>query len=84
MESLNNFMDHILYEIFKTILSISSKNMRHLLIILQIYVNKMENRITFKINKEYYLELLRPETMKLLGSTTSKINKDKNRENVLI
>ena len=47
-----------------------------------IYVNKIENRITFKIKTEYYLELLVPETMKLLGSTKSKINKDKNGENV--
>ena len=30
----------------------------------------------------YSLELLMPETMKLLGSTKSKINKDKNGENV--
>ena len=28
----------------------------------------MENRITFKIKSGYYLELLTPETMKLLGS----------------
>ena len=30
----------------------------------------------------YYLELLAPETMKLLGSTENKINKHKNGENV--
>ena len=47
-----------------------------------IYINKIENRITFKIKAGYYLELLTPETMKLLGSTKSKINKDKNGENV--
>ena len=46
------------------------------------YVNKIENRITFKIKKGYYLELLTHETMKLLGSTESKITKDKNSENV--
>ena len=34
----------------------------------QIYVNKMENRVTFKIKDRYSLELLTPETMKLLGS----------------
>ena len=34
------------------------------------------------ILKQYYLQLLMPETMKLLGSTKSKINKDKNGENV--
>ena len=42
----------------------------------------MENRITFKIKNGYYLELLTPETMKLLGSTEGKITKDKNGENV--
>ena len=48
----------------------------------QIYVNKIENRITFKIKNGYTLELLTPETMKLLGSTENKITKDKNGENV--
>ena len=47
-----------------------------------IYINKIKNRITFKIKNGYYLELLTPETMKLLGSTESKITKDKNGENV--
>ena len=35
----------------------------------QIYVNKNENRVTFKIKNGYNLEFLTPETMKLLGST---------------
>ena len=48
----------------------------------QIYVNKTENRVTFKIKNGYSLELLTPETMKLLGSTENKITKDKNGENV--
>ena len=48
----------------------------------KIYVNKIENRITFKIKNGYSLELLTPETMKLLGSTENKITKDKNSENV--
>ena len=46
------------------------------------YVNRIENRITFRIKSGYYLELLTPETMKLLGSTETKITKDKNGENV--
>ena len=50
---------------------------------IQIYVNKIENRITFKIKNGYSLELLTKETMKLLGSTANKITKDKNGENVL-
>ena len=45
-----------------------------------IYANIIENRITFKIKTGYYLQLL---TIKLLGSTKSKINKDKNGENML-
>ena len=49
---------------------------------IQIYVNKIENRITFKIKNGYSLELLTKETMKLLGSTENKITKDKNGENV--
>ena len=49
---------------------------------MQIYVNKIENRITFKIKNGYSLELLASKTMKLLGSTENKITKDKNGENV--
>ena len=49
---------------------------------IQIYINKIENRIKFKIKKGYSLELLTPETMKLLGSTENKITEDKNSENV--
>ena len=48
----------------------------------KIYVNKIENRITFKIKNGYSLELLTPEAMKLLGSIENKITKDKNSENV--
>ena len=48
----------------------------------QIYVNKIENRITFRIKNGYSLELLTPETIKLLGSTKNKITEDKNGENV--
>ena len=49
---------------------------------IRMYINRTENRITFKIKNGYYLELLTPETMKLLGSTERKITKDKNGENV--
>ena len=49
---------------------------------IQIYVNKIENRITFKIKNRCSLELLTKETMKLIGSTENKITKDKNGENV--
>ena len=47
----------------------------------QIYVNKIENRVTFRIKDGYSFELLTSETLKLLGST-EKITKDKNGENV--
>ena len=49
---------------------------------LRIYVNKIENRLTLTIKTEYYLELLTPEAIKLIGSTKSKIDRDKNGENV--
>ena len=45
-------------------------------------INEIENRIMFKMETGYYLELLTPETMKLLGSTKNKITKDENGENV--
>ena len=44
----------------------------------QIYVNKIENRITFKTKNGYNLELLTSETKKLLESTENKIREDKN------
>ena len=36
---------------------------------IKIYSNKIKNRIVFKIKNGYKIELLTPETMKLLGST---------------
>ena len=45
-------------------------------------MNKTENRIIFEIKTGYYLQLLTPETMNLLGSTENKITKDKNGENL--
>ena len=47
-----------------------------------IYVNKLENRITFKIKAGFHLKLLTLEAMKLLGINKSKITKDENGENV--
>ena len=41
------------------------------------YVNKIKNRITFKIKKEYSLKLLTPEAMRLVESTKNKITEDK-------
>ena len=48
---------------------------------IRIYINKTENRITFI--KIIYLQLLTPETTKLLGSTKTKITKNEIGENVL-
>ena len=45
-----------------------------------IYANTINNRIVFKIKSRYKLELLSKETMKLLGSTSSIIDADKNSE----
>ena len=42
---------------------------------IRIYVNKIKNKMTFKIKTGYYLKLLTPEKMKLLGSTENKITK---------
>ena len=48
----------------------------------QINLNKIQNRVTFKIRNGYSYELLMPETMKLLRSTENKITKNKNSDNV--
>ena len=48
----------------------------------RLYLNKTDNRITFKIKTGYYLKLLTPEKIKLLGDTENKITKDKNGEKV--
>ena len=75
-------MDPIQYKIFKIILSLLSKTMKHLLIILQLeYVNKIENRITFRIKIGYYIQLLISEIIKLFPSTKNQITKVKNVEN---
>ena len=50
---------------------------------IRIYINKTEDRITFKIKTGYYIEFLTPETMKLLESTKSKITENENDENAL-
>ena len=49
----------------------------------RLYVNKKENRIMFKIKARYNLEHLTPESMKLFGSTKSKITKNDNVKNLL-
>ena len=48
---------------------------------IQIYVNKIENSVTFKIKNGYSLDFLTTETMKLLRSTENKIKENNNGEN---
>ena len=43
---------------------------------IQIYSNKIKNRIVFKVKTGCKLELLSPEKMKLLGSTKKDVDKD--------
>ena len=73
--SVSDIQDYFEYILKKQSESVDNPSVK-------IYVNKIENRSAFKIKNGYYLELLTPETMKLLGSAENKINKDKNGENV--
>ena len=73
--SISDIQDYFVYILKKHSESVDNPSIR-------IYVNRIENRIIFKIKNGYYLELLTPEAMKLLGSTENIITKDKNGENV--
>ena len=73
--SVSDIQDYFEYILKKHRESVDNPSIR-------MYINRIENRITFKIKNGYYLERLTPETMKLLGSTESKMTKDKNGENV--
>ena len=83
MKNFNYLPNHILYQTFKILLCISSKtwtvtdNTR-----IKAYKNKTENGIIFKIKTDYYLEILTPETMKLLWSIINTISRDNDGENV--
>ena len=43
---------------------------------LRIYLNKNENTVTSKFQTGYNIEVLTPETMKLLGISNKEITKD--------
>ena len=73
--SVSDIQDYFEYILKKHSESVDNPSIR-------MYVNRIEKRITFKIKSGYYLELLTPETMKLLGSAENKINKDKNGKNI--
>ena len=84
MEKFMYLLDHILYQILEITLNISKKHgERTDNPSIKLYVNKMENRVTFKIKTGYQLELLTPETMKLLGSTEKKISKKKKKKKIV-
>ena len=72
--SVSNIQDYFEYILKEHGVNIDKPSVR-------IYVNKIESRITFKTKNGRSIELLTPETMKLLGST-KKITKDKNGKNV--
>ena len=78
MMNLIYLMGHILFQKFKIILNRSL--IKHETIAnnppVQIYVNKIKSRIVFKIKTRYKLELLSPETMKLLGTTKKDVNQE--------
>ena len=48
----------------------------------QMYINRIKNRITFKIKTGCYLEPFTPETMELLQNTEKKVTKYNTGENV--
>ena len=72
-------MDHTLFQPFKVILNTLLK--KHGTIANnppgQVYINKIKNRIVFKIKADYKIELLSPETTKLLESTKKDDDQDK-------
>ena len=75
--SISDVPDYFEYILKKHVEKINDNNLS-----IKIYKNKIENRITFKSKTGYYLEPLAHETVKLLGSITDKITKDKNEENM--
>ena len=82
--SLNYQIVLILFQIFKIILNLSLKKHETLTTVppVHVYINKINNRLVFKIKDGYKLELQMPETMKLFGSTEKLIDKTKNGEKV--
>ena len=75
MYSVSNIQDYFEYVIKK------HQDVSDILPV-RIHVNKIENRIKFKIKAGYYLMLIAAITMKLLESTENKIIEDENGENV--
>ena len=84
MKNLNYLSDHIMCQIFKIYFEYNIKKYQTVIDnpSIRIPLNKMDDKTIFRINTGYCLELLTPETINLLGSTKSKMTKDKNAENV--
>ena len=84
MMNLNCQMVLILCPIFKIISNKALKKHERLTKILPINVdiNRINNRLVFKIKDGYRQELQTPETMKLFGSTKKLIGKTNNEEKV--
>ena len=73
-----------IYSICSHILNVSDKiNLKDETVFdnppIRMYVNNIDSKATFKIKARYYFELLTPKNIKLLKS---KINRDKNGENM--
>ena len=77
-------MVFILFQIFKIILNISIIKKHETLTItpIHIYINRINNKLVFKIKDGYKLDLQTPETIKFFGSTKNLLYKTKTGENV--
>ena len=74
MMNLNCQMVLILFHIFKILLNKKHETLTTICPI-HAYINRINNRLVFKINDGYKLELQRPETVKLFGRTKKLIDK---------
>ena len=85
MINLNYLTDRVLYQILHIIYYFEYIIKKHDTLTddppIKIFVNKIEYRITFKIKKGYYLEILTSEMTELHGITKMKITKDENGKN---
>ena len=83
--NLNRQIVLILCQMFKIIVKHIIKNHETLTTIpsIHVYINRINNRLVFKIKNGYKLELQTPETMKLFDNTKELIDKTKNGVNVL-
>ena len=84
LKNRNKNMDLANLSIYYTQKNIKSEYNNNKFPPVQVYPNKIKNRIAFKIKKtRHKSELLTLETMKLLGSTKKGVEKDKDGEIVL-